>query len=79
MFIVVDCPFPSAQLLNTDRKLSQTGLLLGLSHLIPLNIGNVNRAQAMIKNTSFHKHLGLIFSNTGSWDEYIKTILEKSC
>ena len=32
----------------------------------------------MIKNTSFHKHLGLTFSNTGSWDEQIKYILEKS-
>ena len=32
----------------------------------------------MIKNTSFHKHLGLTFSNTGSWDEHVKSISEKS-
>ena len=32
----------------------------------------------MIKNTSFHKHLGLNFSNTGSWDEHVKSISEKS-
>ena len=32
----------------------------------------------MIKNTSFHKNLGLTFSNTGSWDEHVKSISEKS-
>ena len=32
----------------------------------------------MIKNTSFHKHLGLTFSNAGSWDEHVKSISEKS-
>ena len=32
----------------------------------------------MIKNTSFHKYLGLTFSNTGSWDEHVKSISEKS-
>ena len=32
----------------------------------------------MIKNTSIHKHLGLTFSNTGSWDEHVKSISEKS-
>ena len=32
----------------------------------------------MIKNTSFHKHLGLTISNTGSWDEHVKSISEKS-
>ena len=32
----------------------------------------------MIKNTSFHKHMGLTFSNTGSWDEHAKSISEKS-
>ena len=32
----------------------------------------------MIKNTSFNKHLGLTFSNTGSWDEHVKYISEKS-
>ena len=32
----------------------------------------------MIKNTSFHKHLRLTLSNTGSWDEHVKSISEKS-
>ena len=32
----------------------------------------------MINNTSFHKHLGLTFSNTGSSDEHVKSISEQS-
>ena len=32
----------------------------------------------MIKNTSFHKQLGLTFSNNGSWVEHVKSISEKS-
>ena len=32
----------------------------------------------LIKNTSYHKHLGLTFSNSGTWDEHVKSISEKS-
>ena len=32
----------------------------------------------LIKNTSYHKHLGLTFSNSGTWDEHVKYISEKS-
>ena len=32
----------------------------------------------IIKNTSYHNHLGLTFSNSGTWDEHVKYISEKS-
>ena len=32
----------------------------------------------LMKNTSYHKHLGLTFSNSGTWDEHVKSISEKS-
>ena len=32
----------------------------------------------LIKNTSCHKHLGLIFSHSGTGDEHVKSISEKS-
>ena len=31
----------------------------------------------MVKNTSSHKHMGLTFSNSGGWDEHVKSISEK--
>ena len=71
-------------------KLSLTGLLLGLSFFNPLKTPsmiisrNCNPVSpplfidgTMIKNTSSHMHLGLTFTNSGTWDEHVKSISEK--
>ena len=92
LYIIVNCPLQSAQLLNTDLQtisdwtaawLVKFNPLKTLSMLISRKRNPVLHPPlfmngTMIKNTSFHKHLGLTFSNTGSWDEHVKSISEKS-
>ena len=92
LYIIVDCPLQSAQLLNTDLQtisdwaaawLVTFNPIKTLSMLIlrkrnPVLHGPLFMNGTMIKNTSFHNHLGLTFSNTSSWDEHVKSISEKS-
>ena len=92
LYIIVDCPLQSAQLLNTDLQtisdwaaawLVTFNPLKTLSMLISRKLNPVLHPPlfmngTMIKNTSFHKHLGLTFLNNGSWDEHVKSISEKS-
>ena len=92
LYIIVDCPRQSAQLLNTDLQTISDWAAAWLVTFNPLKTLSmlISRKRnpvlhpplfmngTMIKNTSFHKHLGLTFSNTGSWDEHVKSISEKS-
>ena len=92
LYIIVDFPLQSAQLLNTDLQTISDGAAAWLVTFNPLKTLSmlISRKRnpvfhpplfmncTMVKNTSFHKNLGLTFSNTGSWDEHVKSISEKS-
>ena len=92
LYIIVDCPLQSAQLLNTDLQTISDWAAAWLVTFNPLKTLSmlISRKRnpvlhpplfmngTVIKNTSFHNHLGLTFSNTGSWDEHVKSISEKS-
>ena len=92
LYIIVNCPLQSAQLLNTYLQTISDWTAAWLVTFNPLKTLSmlISRKRnpvlhpplfmngTMIKNTSFHKHLGLTFSNTGSWDEHVESISEKS-
>ena len=89
--MVVDCPIQLAQLLYTDLQtisnraaswLVTFNPLKTLSMIIsrkcnPVFYHSLFMNNTMIKNTSFHEHLGLTLSYTGSWDDHVKSISEK--
>ena len=91
LFIVVDGPSLS-QLLNTSLQtisdwatawlvtfnpLKTLAMIISRKHNLvvhpPLFMNGT-----MIKNTSSHKHLGLTFSHSGTLDEHVKSISEKT-
>ena len=92
LYIIVDCPLQSANLLNTDLQtifdwaaawLVTFNPLKTLSMIISRKSNPVFHPPlfmngTLIKNTSYHKHLGQTFSNSGTWDEHVKSISEKS-
>ena len=92
LFIIVEKPVLSADCLNRDldkiKQWATTWLLsFNPSKTETLLISRkVNRPQhpplfmqdVQIKEVDYHKHLGLIFSNDGSWHQHIRYITEKA-
>ena len=92
LYIIVDYPLHSAKLLNTDLQnisdwaaawLVTFNSQKTLSMIISCKRNPVFHPPlfmngALIKNTLYHNHLGLTFSNSGTWDEHVKSISEKS-
>lgn len=92
LYVIVEDPIHAANLLNHDLKLihgwakqwlvdfhpEKTESLIiskrkNKPHHPPLHMGNTN-----IKEVDSHKHLGLTFSNDGSWNSHINIITEKA-
>ena len=83
--------FNQLNFLTLICKLSLAGLLLGFVTFSPLKTSSMIISRncnpvfpiplfidgTMIKNTSSHMHLGLTFTNSGTWDEHVKSISEK--
>ena len=88
LFIIVDCHLHSANLLNTDLQTISDWAAAWLVTLNPLKTLSmiISRKRnpvfhsplfmngTLIKNTSYHTHLGLTFSNSETWDEHVKFI-----
>ena len=92
LYIIVDNPQHAANLLNADlakihvwasrwlvsfnpsKSESMTLSRKQNKHLHP----PLNMAQLNINEVTSHKHLGLIFSDDGSWHEYIDHVMVKS-
>ena len=80
------CPLQSSQLLNTDLQtisdwaaawLVKRLSMIFLRKRIPVFHPLLFKNGTMIKITSSHRHLGLTFSNSSTWDEHVKSISEK--
>ena len=88
---LLDCPLQSTQLLNIDLQtisdwaaaclvtFNPQTLSILISHMRnPVFHPPIFINGTMIKTTSFNKHMGLTFSNTGWLDERVKSISEIS-
>lgn len=92
LYIVVDSPLSAADLLNSDlRRISNwaaTWLVdFNASKTVSMTISRkTNPPQhppllmnnAILTETDTHKHLGIIFSNSGTWSDHIQTIASKA-
>ena len=65
LYIIVDNPQQAANILNADKQNKPIHP--------PLNVAQLN-----IDEVTSHKHLGLIFSEDGSWHEHIDHVKAKS-
>lgn len=92
LYVIVEDPILAANLINNDLRLiygwakqwlvdfhaNKTESLIitkrrTKSHHPPLRMGNTK-----IKEVKSHKHLGITFSNDGSWNQHINIINEKA-
>ena len=92
LFIIVENPVLSADCLNRDLDKIKQWATTWLVSFNPsktetlLISRKVNRPQqptlfmqdVQIKEVDYHKHLGLNFSNDGSWNQHIRHITEKA-
>ena len=92
LYIIVDNPQQAANLLNADlakirlwasrwlvpfNPSKSESMALSRKQNIPLH-PPLNMAQLNINEVTSHKHLGLIFSDDGSWHEHIDHVKAKS-
>ena len=92
LYIIVDNPQQAANLLNADlakihlsasrwlvsfNPSKSESMTLSRKHNKPLH-PPLNMAQLNINEVTSHKHLGLIFSDDGSWHEHIDHVKAKS-
>ena len=92
LFIIVDNPDVAAEILNVDLEkiakwpeawlvkfnpLKTETLLISRKINKPVHPSLIMLGQ-QIKEVEFHKHLGIYFSNDGSWHKHIDYIKEKA-
>ena len=92
LYIFVDCPLQSSQLLTTDLQTISNWAAVWLVTFNPMKTLSMIILRkrnpvfhtplfingTMIKNTSSRNHLCLTFSNSATRDEHVESILEKS-